>query len=107
MSLDVYLTAVRPTRVHSGNITHNLVPMAEEAGIYQHLWRPEELGISKAGGLIGPLSEGLAKLLAEPEKYKVFNPENGWGDYDGLVQFAHEYLRACCENPDAEIEVSR
>ena len=35
MSLDVTLTAVRPTEVYSANITHNLW-MAEEAGIYQH-----------------------------------------------------------------------
>ena len=52
MSLDVTLTAVRPTEVYSANITHNLGLMAEEAGIYQPLWRPEELGIKTAAGLI-------------------------------------------------------
>lgn len=48
MSLDVYLTATRPTEVCALNITHNLGRMAKEAGIYQHLWRPEEIGVTKA-----------------------------------------------------------
>src|SRR6266496_3980933 len=41
------------------NITHNLNTMADAAGIYKHLWRPEELGITKAGELIAPLAAGL------------------------------------------------
>lgn len=44
MSLDVYLTAVRPTEVFSANITHNLGEMADKAGIYKACWRPEEIG---------------------------------------------------------------
>jgi signal transduction histidine kinase len=30
------------------NITHNLNIMADKAGIYQHLWRPEEIGIKRS-----------------------------------------------------------
>ena len=41
--------------VYSANITHNLTKMADEAGIYECLWRPEEIGITKAGQLIEPL----------------------------------------------------
>ena len=37
-----------PEGAYSANITHNLGKMAEEAGIYKHLWRPEEIGITKA-----------------------------------------------------------
>lgn len=62
MSLDVHLTKVMPTEVFGSNITHNLGEMAEEAGIYKHLWRPEEIGITKADQLIAPLREGLARL---------------------------------------------
>lgn len=103
MSLDVYL---RET-IYSSNITHNLNKMAEEAGIYKYLWRPDEIGIYSAGELIGPLSEGLQKLITEPEKFKAFNPENGWGCYEGLVKFVTSYLAACAANPDAKVEVSR
>jgi len=107
MSLDVYLTAVRPTNVFEANITHNLGKMAGEAGIYQHLWRPEELGITKAAELIEPLRAGLAKLVENPTKFREFAPDNGWGTYEGLVNFVTKYLGACAENPDAEIMVSR
>ena len=107
MSLDITLTAVRPTSVFDYNVTHNLNKMADAAGIYKHLWRPEELGIKKAEELIKPLEEGLSLLLSDPERFKKFNPPNGWGDYDGLVKFVSEYLNACRENPDATIEVSR
>jgi hypothetical protein len=107
MSLDVYLTAVRPTEVYSANITHNLNSMAKEAGIYQHLWRPEELAISKAGQLIEPLRAGLALLKADPERFKKFNAENGWGLYEHFVPFVDRYLAACIDYPDADVSVSR
>jgi hypothetical protein len=48
MSLDVYLTAIRPTTVFDLNITHNLGEMARQANLYQCLWRPEEVPITHA-----------------------------------------------------------
>jgi hypothetical protein len=107
VSLDVTLTRTQPTEVYWRNITHNLNRMAEEAGIYKHLWRPDELGITKASELIGPLSDGLERLTRDPEAFKVFNPENKWGDYEGLVEFVRDYLAACVANPDADVRVSR
>lgn len=107
MSLDVCLRAVKPVAVFDYNITHNLSRMAEEAGIYQYLWRPEELHIKVASELIVPLEAGLARLHAEPERFKAFNPSNGWGDYYGLVRFVEAYLDACRENPDATVEADR
>ena len=107
MSLDVYLTAVRPTEVYSRNITHNLGKMAAEAGIYEALWRPEEISVATAEQLVPLLETGLETLRADPERFKKFNPENGWGDYEGLVNFVEAYLQACKENPDAEVNVSR
>jgi hypothetical protein len=108
MSLDVYLTAVRPTEVYSANITHNLNRMAEEAGLYLYLWRPDEIGITKAGQLIEPLRDGLALLKgAEPERFKAFDAPNGWGLYEHFVPWVERYLAACIENPDADVHVSR
>jgi hypothetical protein len=107
MSLDVYLIETRPTDIYSANITHNLNKMAGAAGIYKHLWRPEEIGITHARQLIGPLTEGLAKLQADPEHYKKFDSPNGWGKYEHFVPFVAGYLAACEENPDAEIRISR
>lgn len=107
MSLDVYLTAVRPTEVFSANYTHNCNKMADEAGIYQHVWRPEELGITKAAQLIEPLRAGIARMEAEPERFIALNPENGWGSYDTFLPWLRAYLRACEANPDSDVSVSR
>lgn len=107
MSLDVCLKAVRETTIYDANITHNLATMAREAGIYQHLWSPEELGLTKAAELIAPLREGLARLKADPAHFETFNAENGWGLYKNFVPFVEKYLAACEENPDATVYVSR
>lgn len=107
MSLAVYLKVVKPTEVYSSNITHNLNKMAEAAGFYKYLWRPEEIGITKAKDLIPALEGGLERLKADPQYYQQFNSPNGWGMYEHFVLFVEEYLEACKENPDADIEVSR
>lgn len=116
MSLDVYLTEPchcgkpecdRGDGVYSANITHNLGKMADAAGIYKHLWRPEEIGIQTASQLIEPLTEGLARLRENPEKYAAFNAANGWGTYPGFVSFVEQYLNKCREYPGAVVSVSR
>ena len=107
MSLDVMLTRIQPTVVFDANVTHNLNHMAEAAGIYKHLWRPEELGITKAAQLIDPLSEGIRKMQDDPHSFMKFNPENGWGTFDRFLPWIIEYRDACMEYPDADVSVSR
>lgn len=107
MSLAVSLIEVLPTEVYEANLTHNLGEMAEQASLYQALWRPEELNLKTAQQLIPYLEEGLAKLNSDPKKYKEYNPPNGWGDYNTLLKFVENYLIACQENPTSKIEVSR
>lgn len=93
--------------VYTRNITHNLGAMAREAGVYLACWRPEEMGATKGKHLIEPLRAGLSALRANPERFRAMNPENGWGDYDGLVAFVADYLAACEAYPDADVSVSR
>jgi hypothetical protein len=107
MSLDVMLTEMRPTEVYTANITHNLTRMAAAADLYEALWRPETIGVTKASQLITPLTEGLARLKADPAKYEAYNAPNGWGMYVHFVPFVERYLAACLENPDAAISVCR
>lgn len=107
MSLDVYLTEVRPTEIFKANITHYLTGMAREAGLYRCLWRPEEIGVKTAAQLIPLLQEGLELLESDPLRFKIFTPSNGWGSYEGLVDFVRKYLEACKANPDANVSVWR
>lgn len=93
--------------VYSANITHNLNTMAEAAGVYKHLWRPDEVGITKAAQLFTPLREGLKRLKANPSRFEALNPDNGWGDYSSLVEFVSGYLAACEMWPEADVRVSR
>ena len=113
MSLDVDLMVTKPVSVYSNNITHNLGKMASFVKLnngmtlYEVMWHPEERGLYFARDISELLDEGFNILLSEPNFYKTFNPENGWGDYDGLVKFVYEYRNACWDNPDAELDVCR
>lgn len=116
MSLNVYLNPVCPkcghhienaTPLFSANITHNLCKMADEAGIYECVWRPDEIEIKNAAQLIPMLERGLKSLTSMPNHFGMFEPENGWGTYEGFVSFLESYLNACRESPEAWIEVSR
>jgi len=104
MSLDVYLKVTQPSTVFTANYTHNCNVMASEAGIYKHLWRPDELGITKAHELIEPLTQGLLLMRRDPERFEALNPENGWGSYMSFVPWVQGYLNACIEYPDADVE---
>ena len=93
--------------VYSANITHNLGTMANHAGLYDCMWRPDEHGMEYAHQIIEPLRKGLVLLVNDRKRYETLNPSNGWGDYDGLVNFVTRYLKACEEFPEATISVSR
>ena len=116
MSLDVYLTHDErcpacgrgpDDDVYSANITHNLTTMADAAGLYGLLWRPEENGITKAQQLIGPLQSGIAAMKADRPKFEALNSLNGWGLYENFVPWLEALLEACEENPDCFFTASR
>lgn len=107
MSLDVYLNINEDEQVYRRNITHNLNKMADAAGIYMHLWRPEEINITKASELIEPLSKGLCLLVCNKAHFEKFNPSNGWGTWESLVDFVTDYLAACKEHPSSTIRICR
>jgi hypothetical protein len=120
MSLDVYLKRNRYLsydagktyiqeyeQVYGANITHNLGKMAKEVGIYEAIWRPEEINKTMASEIIELLEEALVDLKLKPQYFKEFNPTNGWGSYEVFVDFIEKYLDACRDYPNSFIEVSR
>lgn len=120
MGLDIYLRRKRwisydagktstedHETVYAANITHNLIRMASEAGIYKAIWAPEEIGKTKAGEIVTPLKRGLAALKKCPHCFEPFNSPNGYGTYYDFVPFVERYLEACERHPDTIIDVSR
>lgn len=116
MSLDLTIYATvdlggaEPFRfeIDSHNVTHNLTAMAEEAGVYRALWRPEELVENPRLLDIEPvLREGLERLEADPKHFEAMNPRNGWGSRQNLVEACEwvlEYADLC---PLAMVEACR
>lgn len=119
MSLDVDLMVVQTTSVYTSNITHNLGKMAlqvkfglewtgvTDLSLYDILWRPDDHGFKYARDIADLLDIGWNILLSDPDQFKQFNPDNGWGSYEGLVDFVYNYRNACWLRPDAELSISR
>ena len=116
MSLDLYLQVsvdVGGSEPHivtlwQASYTHNCNTMAEAAGIYKHVWRPEELSeIKTAADLIEPLRAGIQRMEDDPMRFIALNPENGWGSYETFLPWLKQYLAACIEYPKATIDASR
>ena len=113
MSLTVNLMVAKPVSIYDNNITHNLGKMASEVKLsnrltlYDVLWRPDEHELELAEDIAELLDEGWNILQSEPDRFRQFNPENGWGNYDNLCRFVYEYRNACWLEPNASIEVCR
>lgn len=111
------------------NITHNLTEMADKAGIYEALWRPfkllpnynwenelldkeyeyifEENNVVRAKDITDIMKKGLQFMKDNRKMLQKFNPDNGWGSYEGLLAAVTEYTEALIDNPEAIITVSR
>lgn len=115
MGLDIYLCTDADAAdggrkricLFATNITHNLIEMAEKAGIYKCIWRPEEVGANYAEGITLCLGEGLKLLKDAPDYFRKFDSPNGWDTYDVFVAFVEEYMDNCMDYPKAYIEVDR
>jgi hypothetical protein len=106
MSLDFDLM-YKNKSVYDLNITHNLGGMAQLAGIYDCLWRPEENGIESAAQMIKPLEDGICFMVRNREECEQLEPSNGWGSYETLFRAACSALRACKEYPETRPEAYR
>lgn len=107
MSLDVYLKDDDGDVLFWTNITHNLGRMAKEAGIYEAIWRPEEVPASCPKHVIETIETGLLLMKSDPDRFKKYDSDNGWGTYDQFVPWVEELLHAYKEMPELIIYTSR
>ena len=123
MSLDLSLTL----EVGSVNCTHNLTTMADnvpagimnvwdsetkgmvnrEITLYEAMWRPDEVGIYNGSDLMTPLQAALEFMITNREALIEYNPENNWGNYEGLVEAVREMGKHCMMFPHARVECDR
>lgn len=110
MSLDIWFTLNAcahcgrdEPEVYSGNITYNLGEMWRAAGLPYS----EAIEGKTAGDLVPALEAGLSTLEAEPDRFHAMNPSNGWGSYDGLLEFTRRMVAAAKTWPKAIVGCSR
>lgn len=116
---DVPVDTYVSNEVWSGNITHNLTEMAEDClsfeEEYQHytlyglLWRETQQPFTGdyLNVYIAHLAYCLYVLKNNPKRFKKFNPENGWGTYEQLVNFVEDFIKALITMPEgSHIEYS-
>ena len=108
---DIIESVFETNKFWHGNITHNLHEMAEHCygrDLYLDtlLWRnemPDDI-IEYIIDLIACLFE----LKDNPKEYKQYNPSNGWGTYEQLVEFVRSFIHALIDMPPGSIiEYSR
>lgn len=106
MSYDVYLEidtgGPHPQRVvDCGNYTYNCAGMLVDAcGSSLN-----DLDKSVCGQVWVLLEHAIAKLRANPEKYRAMNPKNGWGNYDAWVVYLTNIANECRDNPKCVLRV--
>ena len=112
MSLDISLSIDADTGgeepinicLFDENYTHNVTPMWRKAGVYDALYNSDGL---HAIEISDKLSKGIQDMESKPDEYKLLNPENEWGNYDGALKFLIEFYEACQEHPKSIIGVSK
>jgi hypothetical protein len=119
MSLTVYFTSSPIADniwddvqiLESLNITHNLNRMAGYCGLYEPLWRPEEMTIPQpvqARDLLGYAVKGYEILKRDREHcIQTYSPSNGWGTYDNLLIFTELFISYCLRWPDSYVTANR
>lgn len=85
-----------------GNYTSNVSGMWTEALGY----RLADLKGKAARDCIPDLQRAVADMIADPGRYEAMNPPNGWGSYDGALDYLRRLRDACIAHPKASIYIS-
>jgi len=106
MGLDLHFSE-HDVEVFHGHTTHNVVPMAKEAGAYHLLWRPDEVPITTAGQLTDPLLVARAVMQHDPARFAARNAPNGAGTVSDWTAFLHCVAEASTTWPAATVRATR
>lgn len=107
MSYDIYLEidtgGPEPATVYEiGNYTSNVARMWAKALGY----RLADLHGKGAAESLPELERGVAAMESDPDGYRDMNPANGWGDYDGALDYLRQLRDGCARHPRTTIYIS-
>ena len=68
--------------------------------------RPSKWDGKSCKEMIPVLTEGISLLREDPERFRHYEPGNGWGTVETTIQFLTNVLNECQRCPYATIEVS-
>lgn len=119
MSYDIYLRAESCQDNRPGNYTYNVDAMFALAlgdpesrvrrvtDIFLHRGDPvlSRFLHMRAGDCIEALSEAVTDMRENPAQYIKLNPPNGWGNYEGALEYLQHFLDACNDSPNATVEM--
>ena len=99
-------------------ITHNLNTVVSELGLlvdlpyYEVIWIPDELfglknGEVPAEFVLKLLPDLIKNLLKFEDRLVDYLPSNGYGTFEGLINFLCRYLSECYKHKDAYIYCCR
>lgn len=103
MSYDITLVKIkRKVKADVGNYTSNVSQMwATALGCSL-----SELHGMPASECIPSLETAVADMEAFPHKYLPMNPDNGWGNYQGALEYLQTLLIACKKHQNTIIDIS-
>ncbi len=59
-----------------------------------------------AKDILETIVKGYQHMVSNPEEYIKLNPENGWGNYYGAMEYLAKLINACDRNPNAIVNVN-
>lgn len=121
MSLDIYFQDKDGNVIDNCdylNITHNLNIVVDECGKiwgrkhYELIWRPDELfkipnGKVPVKLIINRLPVLISDLIENESELSQYVPSNGWGTFEGLIEFLCDYLKECYKHKEDYIYCCR
>jgi len=107
VSYDIYLEVDTgaedlATVVEIGNYTSNVAGMWARA-LGRRLY---ELGGMNAADALPLLEAAVCAMRADPDGYRELDPANGWGRYEGALEYLDRLRGACARHPKTQIRVS-
>lgn len=119
MSYDIWLELEGMRDDDPGNITYNVDPMfalaidgdpetavQNGADVVLHHKDPalKRFVGETASECLPALRRAVEAMEAAPADYEALNPPNGWGDYEGALEYLRRFVAACERSPSATVE---